>query len=1004
MVYLNGTEVFRFNMPAGVVGYNTLAPAANPLGEGVFIISNVPTALLVLGTNVLAVEVHQNSLASSDIVFGMELRVAFPAPTLLAITNQPQSLTVVETKPATFSVGIQGQPAYFQWYKDGVAVPGGTFNPLTIAVATTNDAGFYYVVATNFVNSVTSAVVALAVLPDTNGPTLVDADGTLSTTNVVVAFSELISLTTATNLNHYRITNTLGGPLLGILRATLQNGTNVILHTAARTPSQNYILIVGGIRDVSPRQNLIQTNSMIPISQLVTSVPLVGGDWRYYFDLFNPAAPAGNWQGVIYDDSLDAGWGNGGAGLAYFGADESEFIPFPIQTALSWGVRTYYFRQSFNFTASPGGTKLLLRYGVDDGVVFYLNGTEINRFNMPSGPVADNTFASSRVTFAAMSPSVEIPTAGLLRAGTNVLVAEVHIEAGEDAEFLDVVFGAELTAKVQSFVVGPVIVTGGPDDITAVEGQSATFRVIQVGGSTFQWQRYGTNLVGATNDTYTIPYVTTNINLSTYRVTVGNGSGSVLTTNATLRILTDTNAPTVLSAFARTNNTIVLTFNEVMGAASAQTAGNYAVTNGSGVILPVTSAVLANGTNVTLSFGSTLAGRYTVVINNVTDAASVPNVIAPNTAVTVGADYFLAMTGAWKYLQVNTNATVQTTFMQTALDDSTWSGPSNALLYVEDAALPGVKNTLLTLLDGGGNRINTYYFRQKFVAPVIGAATTLTLSHIIDDGMILHLNGVEVYRFNMPAGTPTAATQAAANTGNAVLVGPVTVIITNLVGGTNVFAVEVHQQGAASGDVVMGVELSLSAASVVIPSPQTVQLTCQPQSRTNLVGTTASFSVCAAGSAPIFYQWRKGGVNIANATNNILLLNSVQFSDAATYTVFVSNSLSSVLSSNAVLTVTNVVPPCVFVSWTNSLRLTNSVTVTHPTPTSSTIILSWANPVTNSCGSNATVVLQRALTLGTANPVSGAVWTNIFTNVFGQARLTNSVTNSSQVFYRLRVQ
>jgi hypothetical protein len=81
---------------------------------------------------------------------------------------------------------------------------------------------------------------------------------------------------------------------------------------------------------------------------------------------------------------------------------------------------------------------------------------------------------------------------------------------------------------------------------------------------------------------------------------------------------------------------------------------------------------------------------------------------------------------------------------------------------------------------------------------------------------------------------------------------------------------------------------------------------------------------------------------------------------------------------------------------------TNDLQQTFVSP--NTIVLKWTNPVTNTCNSNATVVLQRALSLGNAYPVSSTLWTNIHTNVFGAATVTNTVPGSSQAYYRLRVQ
>ncbi len=87
----------------------------------------------------------------------------------------------------------------------------------------------------------------------------------------------------------------------------------------------------------------------------------------------------------------------------------------------------------------------------------------------------------------------------------------------------------------------------------------------------------------------------------------------------------------------------------------------------------------------------------------------------------------------------------------------------------------------------------------------------------------------------------------------------------------------------------------------------------QPLSRTNAVGTTASFSVEAMGSPPLSYLWRKEGVNLADdgrlsgVTTAYLAIADVQPSDEGDYTVVVANEHGSATSTVAHLTV--VVPP-----------------------------------------------------------------------------------------------
>ncbi len=90
-------------------------------------------------------------------------------------------------------------------------------------------------------------------------------------------------------------------------------------------------------------------------------------------------------------------------------------------------------------------------------------------------------------------------------------------------------------------------------------------------------------------------------------------------------------------------------------------------------------------------------------------------------------------------------------------------------------------------------------------------------------------------------------------------------------------------------------------------------ITRQPLSCSNAVGTTASFTVEVAGSAPFGYQWRRDGTNLVNggnlsgATTTNLLIANVQLADAAGYTVVLTNAFGSVTSTVAQLTV--IIPP-----------------------------------------------------------------------------------------------
>lgn len=76
-VYLNGQEIFRDNLPAGPIS-SSASVAVGGASETELLTAGVDTTLLLTGTNVLAVEIHQANLTSSDISF--DLSLAGPPP------------------------------------------------------------------------------------------------------------------------------------------------------------------------------------------------------------------------------------------------------------------------------------------------------------------------------------------------------------------------------------------------------------------------------------------------------------------------------------------------------------------------------------------------------------------------------------------------------------------------------------------------------------------------------------------------------------------------------------------------------------------------------------------------------------------------------------------------------------------------------------------------------------------------------------------------------------
>jgi len=162
-----------------------------------------------------------------------------------------------------------------------------------------------------------------------------------------------------------------------------------------------------------------------------------GSVWKYN----DSGADLGTaWREPGFDDS---GWASGPGQLGYGDFDEATVVsygPNPDQKPI-----TTYFRRAFAVDDPARFATLLLRLLRDDGAVVYLNGVEVFRSNMPTGPVTFLTLASGAVTGGAESTNFYPATVdpALLVPGTNVLAVEVHQHSPTSS---DLSFDLELLA------------------------------------------------------------------------------------------------------------------------------------------------------------------------------------------------------------------------------------------------------------------------------------------------------------------------------------------------------------------------------------------------------------------------------------------------------------------------------------------------------------------------------------------------------------------------------
>ncbi len=398
--YLNGTEVFRVNMPGGAVTSTTTAS-----GNVEAVLSAdipLPTGAVVAGTNRLSVEVHQSASGNSDIVFGAELDALVEG----AVPGSAPAIVLNEMPPAA---------AANYWLEllnaGSVPVDVGGF-----AVSVGADPAREYRIPAQ----VLAAGAILLLDEETLGFRPADTE------NVFV-----YDVTKTTVLDGQRQTGRLRG------RAAERDGA--WLYPDAATPGA---------------ENLFTFHDAVVISEIAYNPPalpatpdspgtyenaeLIGYNVEWRFNAADEDLPS-NWAATAH--AVGGNWQYGGAPIGR----ESSPLAVPLVTDLTPSYMpatvTYYFEREFDLTAQQLADvdSLTITHQIDDGAVFYLNGTEVGRYGMAAGPVGPETLATTSVGDASIQTLVI--SADALLAGSNRLSVEVHQSSTGSS---DMVFGMKL--------------------------------------------------------------------------------------------------------------------------------------------------------------------------------------------------------------------------------------------------------------------------------------------------------------------------------------------------------------------------------------------------------------------------------------------------------------------------------------------------------------------------------------------------------------------------------
>ncbi len=877
VVYLNGAEVLRDNMPAGAIAYTTLATASATDDGATFLGISLEPALLRHGTNVLAVEVHQSALDSSDLSFDLSL-------TALASTNRARGCWLVSpAEGATLAPPIGGTLAAqavaggslglarMDYYSDGVLIGASTNSSFTLAWP--NPPGGAHVltaVATDSAGgSVTSAPVNITVLAPPLATALISFgdvwnymdDGSNQGTNwtgrlfndaawaagparlgyggdgevTTVSFGTNAALKHLTTYFRRRFTVANPAALNSLLlRLTRDDGAVVYLNGVEKYRN-------------NLEDGLVSWNSLAvaaidapsettPVDVSLTTAGLVAGTNVLAVEIHQASI-----------GSSDLGFNLALTGLTSTNTTNGIYLASPANGARYLVPASVALSA---FAAAPAPITLVEYFaGANKIAQATAQPYDATWANPPVGVHALTARATYGAGLVLTSPPISIVVGPAPQPSQPVFLTLVPPGAGWNYWDSASAPGTGWQSPLFNDAAWP---SGTARFGWGLDGETT---LLTEGRITHYFRRwfYVTNigqldelLLQLVRDDGAVVYLN-GTEILRSNMPVGPVDAATLATASVGTPDETTWFPTVLattgSGLTGGSNLVAVELHQSSASSSdasfdfalygqGTTAGrislvnpanNASFVNISGVPMEALASAgaglsvskvefFADGSKIgesTVSpyrftwFGAAfgphvLMARLTDNLGGTLDSAPVTVIVTRELIATT----FIPSNSVWKYFDGGVSQ--GTNWVGLNFNDSTWTSGPARLGFGDDGEV--------TLINGGPSnaRFPTTYFRKSFIVPTGAIYTNLLFKLSRDDGAVIHLNGREAYRNNMPATAIIYATLSSTSATDEQSFFPTNIIITNLTAGTNIVAVEVHQTSAGSGDLGFNLELTAS--------------------------------------------------------------------------------------------------------------------------------------------------------------------------------------------------
>jgi len=895
-IYTNG--VLAAQTITTIRPFGALIPGASP-GVGIGNVNDGQNNFPFVG-DIDEISLYNRALTTGEIqaIYSAGSAGKCSNPTAPFITSQPTNQTVTVSNTVTFAVTAGGTPPVnYQWYFNGTNILGATNSLITIDSVSPAQAGNYSVLVTNLFGAVISSNAVLTVYVPPTPPAI-----TAQTPNqVVLAGSAATFSVTASGsdpLSYFWSRN-------DVMIPGATNSFYILANAQLSDSGSQFSCLVtnacGAAASTNVSLKVIDTisNDLCSGAVVITSASYTNVQSTANASSFGDPVPDcidgfgnGVWyqftapvNGVLIVDTFGSDFDTGLAiytgscGALTEAACNDDTGGVTSQVTIPTTAGTTYYILAGGYSAHTGNLVLHLLHQTPPAFVVQPADQTV---------VAGNTASFSAMLTGALPMSFQwyfdgTPLADDGRitgsATANLSISNITtFDAGSYTLAVTNFLGATNSAAAVLTVLTPPIIVTQPIGRSVPPGLPTTFNAAASGNPTpgYQWQLNGTNIPGATSSSHTIAAVGTN-DLGFYHVVASNSVGGVVSAEAQLtfgpvaawgrNLSSECLPPPGLSNVTAVAGTFGASYAARADGTVAAWGGGIATNLPIGVTNVVSLAASGSTAVVALRADGTVVGwnnSSVPVLSNIVAVAS-----GWNSGVALRAEGTIVPWG-------NPNIPAGLTKIKAV-----------AYGYTHGLAL---RNDGTVAAWGAGTGINVPGGLSNVTAIAAGYNYSLALK--TDGRVVAWGSGINT---NLPANLTNVATIAASSysTGQGLSLA----ICSNgtvVVWGDNSFG-QTNPPAALSNlvSVALGSSIYHALALVNDGSPQILH---PPVGLTAYTGRDVTLQAGAAGAQPLSYQWLLNGTNVPGATNTSLVIPNIQFANAGSYQLFVSNSINTAVS------------------------------------------------------------------------------------------------------------